>query len=202
MQPGNNSLTGDIAEVKIYNSPLPDSERIAEENALKCKYGLGGTVPATPISLTAIIENRQVSLTWAPTAGADSYTLWRATNSAGPFSLHASGLTSSSFIDKLAVSGMTNYYKVAAVDGCGASVNSSAVSVFLAQPALGFTFNKGSLIFSWPAWANDWWLWSTTNLTPPTVWLPVTNSVSSNNNQFTLTMPAGSDTRFFRLISP
>ncbi|MBP7934459.1 MAG: hypothetical protein KA354_07395 [Phycisphaerae bacterium] len=33
-------LTGDIAEVKIYAGALSDPDRIAEEKALRCKYGL------------------------------------------------------------------------------------------------------------------------------------------------------------------
>src|SRR5262249_13193081 len=41
----NNYLNGDIAEVKIYASALSDADRIAAENALSCKYGLGSGAP-------------------------------------------------------------------------------------------------------------------------------------------------------------
>jgi hypothetical protein len=41
-----NYLTGDIAEVKIYAGVLGDAGRVAAENALGCKYGLGfGAAP-------------------------------------------------------------------------------------------------------------------------------------------------------------
>jgi hypothetical protein len=35
-----NYFTGDIAEVKIYSGVLSTPDRIAEEKALRCKYGL------------------------------------------------------------------------------------------------------------------------------------------------------------------
>jgi hypothetical protein len=38
-------FSGDIAEVKIFAGPLSDSYRIAEENSLKCKYGLAVDAP-------------------------------------------------------------------------------------------------------------------------------------------------------------
>ncbi len=40
-----NYLTGDIAEVRIYSGALSDGDRIAEEKALSCKYGLWGWLP-------------------------------------------------------------------------------------------------------------------------------------------------------------
>lgn len=205
---GGGFFSGDIAEVKIFNSALSDGDRIAEENALKCKYGLGGgAVPATPAGLTATAGNRQVTLNWMPTAGTISYNLWRSTNQGAPYSLTATGLTTASYIDTNAVSGLTNFYEVAATDGCGSSANSAAVSVFLPQPILGFSLGTSgsgmsSLIFNWPGWANDWLLSSATNLTPPAVWFPVTNAVGSNAGQFNATVPIGSGMRFFRLSAP
>jgi len=59
-----------------------------------------------------------------------------------------------------------------------------------------------SLVITWPGWASDWALWSTTNLTPPVVWSPVASTVVSNNNQFSVSLPMNSLTSFFRLSSP
>ena len=199
----NNYLTGDIAEVKVFNSPLSDSDRIAEENALKCKYGLGGGAPPpVPAGLTGLAGDRQISVSWAPTAGAMSYNLWWSTNSSGPYTLTATGLTTNSYADRSAVSGLTNSYKIAAVDSCGASANSAAVSVLLPLPALGINVSAGSLTISWPGWAGGWTLYSTTNLAPPAVWLPVTNTVGSSNGTFNVTAPIGSNVQFFRLSGP
>jgi hypothetical protein len=198
-----NFLTGDIAEVKIFNAPLSDSDRIAEENALKCKYGLtGGSAPEVPTGLTTIAGNRKISCNWAPVAGAASYNLWWATSLSGTYNLTATNLTTSSYVDTNALSGITNYYEVSSVSACGSSSNSAPVAVFLPRPILGFSANVSSLTFSWPGWASDWLLYSTTNLTPPIFWFPITNAVGSNNAQFNVTLPMGSGNQFFRLSSP
>ena len=199
-----NYLTGDIAEVKVFNSPLSDSDRVAEENALKCKYGIvgGGAPPAVPSGLSASAGNRQVSVSWAPTVGAASYDLWRSTNNGATYALRASGLAMPSFLDTGAVSGQTNYYEVAAVSACGASANSAPVSVLLPLPGLGFSATGGMLAVSWPDWASDWQLWSATNLDSPVAWSLVTNAVSSSNGQLVVILPIGSGACYFRLASP
>jgi hypothetical protein len=199
-----NYLTGDIAEVKIFNSPLSDSDRAAEESALKCKYGIpgGGAPPAVPFGLSASAGNRQISVTWVPTVGATSYNLWRSTNNGASYALLASGLPTSSFVDTNAVSGRTNYYEVAAASVCGMSANSAPVSVWLPLPALAFSSAGGVLAVSWPAWASDWELWSATNLTFPVAWSLVTNVISSTNGQFMAFLPIGPGACFFRLASP
>jgi hypothetical protein len=76
------------------------------------------------------------------------------------------------------------------------------VGVFLPLPVLGMSVSPGSLTLNWPGWASDWRLYATTNLTPPVLWLPVTNMVSSNNGVFTATLPIGLGIQFFRLVSP
>jgi hypothetical protein len=198
-----NFLTGDIAEVKIFNAPLSDNDRIAEENALKCKYGLaGGSAPAVPTNLTTTAGNRKISCNWAPVAGTASYNLWWAASLSGTYNLTATNLTTSSYVDTNALSGITNYYEVSSVSACGSSSNSAPVAVFLPRPMLGFSANVSSLTFSWPRWASDWLLYSTTNLTPPVFWFPITNAVGSNNAQFSVTLPMGSGSQFFRLSSP
>ena len=198
-------LTGDIAEVKIFNSPLSSSDRAAEESALMCKYGIaggGGTPPAIPSGLTATAGNRQVSLSWMPATGAASYNLWRSTNNGSSYALLASGLTVAGFVDASAVNGSTNYYEVASVSACGVSFNSAPVAVLLPLPKLGLSTSIGSLALSWPAWANDWRLWSATNLVPPVAWVLVTNQVTSTNERLTVTLPLGTEVSFFRLASP
>ena len=199
-----NYLSGDIAEVKVFNSALSDSDRTAEENSLKCKYDLPGarTPPAIPSGLAATAGNRQISISWMPTAGATSYYLWRSTNNGSSYALLVGGLTVTGFVDAGAVSGRTNYYEVAAVSACGVSPNSAPVGLLLPLPALGFSAGPGSLAITWPAWASDWRLWSTTNLAQPVVWSLVTNPVTSANGQLTATLPLGPGTRFFRLASP
>jgi hypothetical protein len=199
-----NYLSGDIAEVKIFNAPLSNSDRIAEENSLRCKYGIagGGAAPAVPAGLTASPGNRQVSLTWATSGGATSYSLRRSTNNGASYALLAAGLTGSGFSDTNALSGQTNYYQVAAQSACGTSANSAAVSVWLPLPVLSVSAGGGALVVNWPGWASDWLLWAATNLAPPVAWSVVTNAVGNSNGQFTVTLLVGPGTRFFRLASP
>jgi hypothetical protein len=152
--------------------------------------------------LTGSALNRQISLNWVLSAGATSYNLWRSTNNGVSYQPIGTGLTTSSFVDATAMAAQTNYYQIAASDGCGASANSAAVAVFLPLPALAMSAGIGSVTISWPGWASDWGLYATTNLASPSVWWPVTNTVGSSNGQFNVVMPINWKTCFFRLSAP
>lgn len=199
----NNFLNGDIGEVQIYNTALADADRLAQERALKCKFNLsGGLTPPVPTSLTGVASNRLINLNWTLASGASGYNLWRSTDGGASYQIAASGLTVSSFVDTNAANGQANFYQVAATDGCGASANSAAISVFLPVPAISMSVNANSLTMNWPNWATGWGLFSTTNLAPPAVWSAVTNAVANTSGQFTVTLPIGSGIQFFRLMSP
>ena len=199
----NNFLTGDIAEAQIYNASLTDTDRLGVERALKCKYGIsGGATLAAPTGLTGVAGNRKIFLNWALSSGATGYNLSRSTNAGATYELVATNLAGSSYVDASAANGLMNYYRVAANDACGAGANSGSVGVFLPLPALGMVASENALTLSWPGWASDWTLFSTTNLAPPVVWTAVPDVVSSNNGQFDVSIPIDSDTRFFRLIAP
>ena len=199
----NNYLSGDIAELQIYNTALSDTDRTGQERALKCKYSLtGGAAPSALTGLTVAAGNRQIALNWTLSAGATGYALWRSTNSGASYQLAATNLVASSYVDTNAVNGLVNYYKITAVDGCGAGTFTAPAGVLLPLPVIGMSAGANALAMTWPGWASDWGLYAATNLTPPVVWLPVTNAVGSNNGQFNLTLPVDSDMRFFRLSSP
>jgi hypothetical protein len=76
----NNFLSGDIAEVKIFNSALPDSERISQENVLLYKWGLR-TRPALAAS-AATAGAGAFSLGWP--ASASGWQLYATTSLAPP----------------------------------------------------------------------------------------------------------------------
>lgn len=199
---GGGFFSGDLAEVKIFNSALAATDRIAEEDSLKCKYYLpGGAEPAMPAGLTGTAGIQEIILSWGAVAGADSYNVYHSTNGSSYALL--TNVTGATAIDNSAIMGETNFYEVAAVDGCGPGANSAAASVFLpqSQPVLAATINVGNntLSINWPGWADGWTLYYATNLLSPVAWWPVTNAVGSNNGQFTVTVPAGSGPRFFRL---
>ncbi len=198
-----NYLSGDIAEVQIYNTALPSTTLSEIENALKCKYGISGSAALPPPpGLTASAGNREVALDWPVIPGATSYNLWRSTNSGVSFQLVGSDLTTSSFEDTTAVDGQTNIYQVAANDDCGSGAESSATGILLPLPQLGLSRSGNSVTVNWPGWANDWGLYWTTNLTPPVTWSPLSLGISSNAGVFTATISTTNSQGYFRLSAP
>ncbi|MBW8864369.1 MAG: hypothetical protein JF609_05485 [Verrucomicrobia bacterium] len=203
-QTGGNYLTGDIAEVKIFGSALSDASRSIEEASLECKYGITGAAMtlATPTGLNGTFGSHSVALTWVGSSGATGYTVGFSTNATGPLPLVANSSTAS-YVHTNAVVGRTNYYQVTVVAGCNSSAASAIIGVFVPKPTVAITASAGGGIsVAWPNWANDWSLYSSTNLLPPVVWSPVTNSAVNTNGQISITIPIGSDTRFFQLGYP
>ncbi len=86
----------------------------------------------------------------------------------------------------------------------GVTGNDVTLTILAApQPALETHWSAPTLTLSWPDWASAYSLHSTTNLTPPAIWLPVTNTPALNSNKLNVALPVGSDgNRFFRLMWP
>jgi fibronectin type 3 domain-containing protein len=91
--------------------------------------GGGVAVPSAPSNLTAASGNSQVSLSWATTATANSYTVERSTQSGGPYAPIAT-LAANTYLDSTAANGSTYYYVVRAANMIGRSAVSSQVSAF------------------------------------------------------------------------
>lgn len=91
--------------------------------------------PAVPSGVTASSTKAQVNgnatatVKWTASSGATSYQVKRATASAGPYTVVASGLTTTSYTGAVTASGTSYYYVVSAVNSAGESANSSAASV-------------------------------------------------------------------------
>lgn len=202
----NNYLTGDIAEVKIYAAALSDTDRAAEEAALRCKYGLGSggisPVPNVPTAFTVTPADRRAELSWFPVVGATGYKVQWATSAGGPFTQLIGNLTTTSYTHTNTILGQTNYYRIAAYSSCGTGNYSPTANVFLTLPALTYNLGTNSLTLHWPDWAGNWQLYSTTNLTPPVAWGLVTNSIGSSNGEFVANLPFRFTIEFFRLASP
>ncbi|MGO8669784.1 MAG: fibronectin type III domain-containing protein [Capsulimonadaceae bacterium] len=88
-------------------------------------------VPAVPTGLGATVGNAQVSLSWTPGTGATSYSVYRGTTSGGEGASAIATSTSATYIDTAVTSGMTYYYKVAAVNGGGTSALSNEAGATL-----------------------------------------------------------------------
>jgi len=90
--------------------------------------------PAAPTGLTAAKGNKQISLKWTASAGAQTYNVYRGTSSGAEGTTPiASGITSTSYTNTGLINGRKYYYKVAAVNASGTSALSNEAS---ATPSL------------------------------------------------------------------
>ncbi|WP_317972862.1 lytic polysaccharide monooxygenase, partial [Paenibacillus sp. CCS19] len=85
------------------------------------------TVPGEPTNLAATAGNAQISLSWAASSGATSYTVKRAAVSGGPYT-NVSTVTTTSYVDTGLTNGTTYYYVVSAANNAGSSGNSVQAS--------------------------------------------------------------------------
>jgi PKD repeat protein len=92
-----------------------------------------------------------------------------------------------------------NYTVTLAVsDGAATAVNTATVSVL--PLSLGFApVPPGSLTLTWPTWATNYALYSTTNLIAPTAWASVTNDVITSGGVLSVTVPVAPGNCFFQL---
>ena len=112
--------------------------------------------PAAPTGVTATAGNAQVSLSWAASGGATSYSVRRSITSGSGYALVANGLVTTSYTDTGLVNGTAYYYVVtaststpAAESGYSAEVSATPVSTTTAlqtwrQANFGTTANTGN----------------------------------------------------------
>jgi hypothetical protein len=85
--------------------------------------------PTPPTSLTAVAGNAQVSLSWEASNGASGYRVLRANKSGnGPYAAVATGVVTTSWVDKTVKNGTTYHYVVRAQNPLGTSSSSSSAS--------------------------------------------------------------------------
>jgi DNA-binding beta-propeller fold protein YncE/fibronectin type 3 domain-containing protein len=85
--------------------------------------------PGAPTDLVAVGLNNRVDLSWnAPSGGATSYRVKRATTSGGPYSNLNTNVAATSYSDTTAVNGTTYYYVVSAQNAAGEGPNSAQAS--------------------------------------------------------------------------
>ncbi len=127
----------------------------------------GITTPASPTGLTATVSNNSViNLTWAPSAGATSYNIERATISGGPYAIienlpgtnNSESIPGTNFTDSSFNPLKTNYYVVTALNFAGQSSNS-------AQATVGVVDTLAATNVLWTGAVSGNWDTTTTNWT-------------------------------------
>ena len=103
------------------------------------------SAPAFPAGLSAlVVSSTQISLTWNAVTGASSYSLKRSTNSGGPYTLIASGITATNFTDFVATVRAGYYYVVSAVVSGSETSNSPEAAVRVPKLTGGIIGTAGS----------------------------------------------------------
>jgi hypothetical protein len=116
-------LTGDIAEVQIYNTALSGTNQQSCETPLFQKYNLP---PPVPTGLYVQLQNAGMVLTWLPSNGATGYHIKRAATSGGPYTVIATNSTTTFTNSSVALTNVY-YYVVSAFNGTSESANSAEV---------------------------------------------------------------------------
>jgi hypothetical protein len=97
----------------------------------------------------------------------------------------------------------TNFsYRVRAWNTAGNSPYSNVRTVTTPQrPAVMITPSTNGLQLTWPIWATNFGLYSTTSLGPSAIWLPITNAVTNTNDGIGVSISPNASNSFFRLHS-
>jgi len=113
--------------------------------------------PAAPTGLTATAGNGQVSLSWAASSGATSYSVYRGTSAGGENTTAITNVTGVTYLNTGLTNGTTYYYTVEAVNLGGMSGPSNEASATPLPPApaapTGLTGTAGNsqVSLSWTA---------------------------------------------------
>jgi hypothetical protein len=156
-----------------------------------------------PSGLVAMAGSDQVTLSWGISVQATNYEVKRSLTSGGSYATIASP-SGPGYTDTSLTNGVTYYYVVSALRPSGQSANSSEASATPQAPDVSVNLSPGGnqFILSWPGWASNFAVYMTTNLSPPAVWVPLTNAAQSNNGFFNLTLPTTTNGREFFQLGP
>src|SRR6185369_16496272 len=113
----------------IYKAQiLADLDAAAAQHYAWPNYSPPTNTPPAPTGLAAFVGNAKVTLTWNTTPFATAYNVKRSTVNGGPYSVIASNVNATSFINTSFTPNTTYYYRVSAMNSFGESTNSAQVS--------------------------------------------------------------------------
>jgi hypothetical protein len=133
--------TGGTRIVEGSNDDLPSWGTFAYAGAT----APSPTVPTPPAGVTAVGNDRSVTVTWLPSTWADSYTVLRATDVDGRYEKIASGVRQPTCTDRNVHAGRTYYYTVAASNSLGSSGSSTWSAAAAGLPDLWSTQDVGAV---------------------------------------------------------
>ena len=126
----------DLYEVDSLSKGTADATYVGyfdmhADGTLSFTAASGVVAPAAPTSVTAMVTNSAVMLTWNPSTGATNYYVKRGLTDSGTFTAIASDVTTTNYTDSTVVKGTTYYYVVSAIASGLESANSSPVSAMV-----------------------------------------------------------------------
>nr|WP_043671034.1 alginate lyase family protein [Streptomyces xylophagus] len=133
--------TGGTRVVEGSNDDLPSWGTFAYAGATTPSP----TVPTPPAGVTAVGNDRSVTVTWLPSTWADSYTVLRATDVDGRYETIASGVGQPTYTDRHVHAGRTYYYAVTASNTLGASGSSAWAAASAGLPGPWSTQDLGDV---------------------------------------------------------
>ncbi|TPQ21460.1 alginate lyase family protein [Streptomyces sporangiiformans] len=122
--------TGGTRVVEGSNDDLPSFGTFAYAGAKAPSLA----VPAVPAGVTAVGEDKAVTVAWLPSAWAGEYTVRRAARPEGPYEEIASGVGKPAYTDSDVNAGRTYYYTVTAAGAQGNSGTSGPVAATAGLP--------------------------------------------------------------------
>lgn len=135
-----NSFTDvNVSPAKTYYYTLTAVDYAGNESVTSGEFMITTTAakPAAPAGLTAVNNDTGIELTWSPVTDAVSYNVYRSTTAGTPGSMiNTEPVTTTTYGDYEAATGVAYYYTVTAVNANGLESDKSAeVSAQLALPA-------------------------------------------------------------------
>ena len=128
----------------FYNVAANNSVGVSpDSNEVSVIPAASATVPPAPAGLAATAGNGSVGLTWAASAGATSYSVYRGTAPGAEGSTPVGTTTSTSFTDTGLTNGTAYYYKVTASNSVGASPSSNEATATPASGSGGLLLSQG-----------------------------------------------------------
>ncbi|MFD9318275.1 alginate lyase family protein [Streptomyces sp. NPDC060053] len=103
------------------------------------------TVPASPAGVTAVGEERSVTVSWLPSTSAAGYTVLRGTAPEGPFERLATEVPKPAYTDTNVRAGRTYHYVVTAANSFGTSGSSMVASAAAGLPGPWSTTDVGAV---------------------------------------------------------